>query len=183
MLVKACFIAFILWAVAATSLFPLFFHIEESDKIAYLAFTAKEAPLPKAQNHYRDGVTKDLFLYKEGERKHVQIKSATSHLAYSPKEQALIEDLFQIQCLIEEGEKRIQKLESERGVYSYKDLSFNADEVEITLFNAKEDPFESPSTPTTTFLNGTAQKLSLSMKEGFSLRTKKFKAHINNQSP
>ncbi len=148
--------------------------------------TAKSSSSCVATHQNRKGVTKELWLVQEGgERLHHRVRSVSSVLTLEPVDahMELVERLQGVECWLQDrsgssgGQLRV--LKANEGVYSYRDLSFLAQSVSVSLFRFEDRDLPSTLTAFSPFLNGIAQEVSFSVSpSGPKFHAQRFKASL-----
>lgn len=141
----------------------------------------------------RRGVQKDLWISQKGGYSHHRIVTPYSTLTIRPRENLfeLIEEMEKVTCYLQkridggkEGSQQIQRLQSDRGRYFYKDQSFDAEKVLITSFKIPGQTLEVDLDRHAPFLRGYAKRAFISLKrDPLNLQAEQFKAHIYCENP
>ena len=152
---------------------------------------ARSGLLPIKQR--REGVQKDLWISQEGGYSHHRIITPYSTLIATPRGNVfeLIEEMEKTTCYLqkridggEEGSQQIQRLQSDRGRYFYKEQSFDTEKVLITSFKIPGQTLEVDLDQHTPFLRGYAKRAFISLKgDPVNLQAEQFKAHIYCENP
>lgn len=152
---------------------------------------AKKAPsvLSSSTHQHRRGVRKELWLVDaEGNRLHHKVYSTSSVLMLEPKGPRieLMEKLQGVECLIQDranSSAELRLLRADEGLYSYRDLSFLAHSVAVSLFRLPEGEIPENIDVLSPFLQGIAQDVRFSVSsEGPQFSAQRFKASMVSRS-
>ncbi|MCP5505583.1 MAG: hypothetical protein H7A38_01710 [Chlamydiales bacterium] len=197
MIQRATLIAFILLALFTGGvLFEAFYAPQSATSIEELL--TQDISMPKNEEKYpnkqmRSGVSKDLWIAnKEGGRLHHHIESPRSILTAVQKgsQIELTEQMINMRCFLQEKiedddgklTQNIRYFQSSEGTYRYSDQLFNAHSVFLALYSLPGDTLTTTLDPSTAFLKGVADEVSLSFSNGSpNFQAEKFKAHIRPQ--
>ena len=142
----------------------------------------------------RQQVRKDLWIVQSPhERIHDRIESEQSRLILRPKQNSieLIEQLQGVQGWIEEKSQNAAKntplqlrhFLAKEGVYFYKDQTFKAFNVLISLYKIQGNPLQWNQALHSPFLRGTAEALNFSLKGGIPVfQATQFSASLQGDS-
>lgn len=154
----------------------------------------EEIPLDRSSSvsdQIRSGIRKDLWITQEnGERLHHIIESDLSRIRFVKNENSseIAEQLCTVRCRIEEkpayqGDplRRVRVLSADKGTYRYRDGSFFAKDVLISLYKVPKDRIAFDLQSYRPFLRGNAESIQFSPSEGKPGFTAfRFKAYVGD---
>ncbi len=142
----------------------------------------------------RLGVRKDIWLAEaEGQRLHHRIESDRSLISFLPKGESIevSEHLFGVRCRVQEKSvsskeplQQIRFMLAEEGVYRYKDQSFRAEDVFLSLYKIPGTVLPKSLENYTPFLRGNAESVTFSLKNGSpKFVASRFNASLGDKTP
>jgi len=124
----------------------------------------------------RSNVRKDIWITDAfGQRLHHRIESDRSLITLHPKKSSInvLENLFGIRCWIQErttnGKNTFQQVRfvlAEEGTYFYKDQSFRAYDVLLSIYKVPQSTLPVSLSSYTPYLRGNAESITFSMEKG-----------------
>lgn len=151
----------------------------------YLAFKPSSSIAEKKHNpraslasseQIRHDVRKDIWIADPlGQRLHHRIESDRSLISFNPKEESVevLEHLFGVRCWIQEKnssakevQQQIRFVLAEEGLYNYKNQSFEAQDVLLSMYKIPGTTFPKSLESYAPFLRGNADSITFSLQNG-----------------
>jgi hypothetical protein len=155
----------------------LYGRVENKDRLAYAELLSESATLRtrrSLENHpatqWREGVAKDFYIPKNGERLHLHLFSDHSKLTVfqTGRTVAAIEELTGLSCSFQEELDRasnlqqIRTLQAASGTYTFPSHRFYAQAVNLAFYRVPGHLLPPELSPSDAFLRGTASEVTFS---------------------